>query len=103
MRKLLKITAENYSFVTVVEDIRKYLNKKTHDNFIDMKRSYLLFLDKATLCTPYYQHVIEICNFSVVYPIDGLRYDFSQEASKQVNARLIKFKRDLQNDCTIRK
>ena len=28
------------------------------------------------------------------YSIDGLRYDFSQEASKQVNARLIKFKRD---------
>lgn len=65
MRKLLKLTAENYSFTAVVEDIRKYLNKKTHDNFIDMKRSYLLFLDKATLCTPYYQHVIEICNFSV--------------------------------------
>lgn len=28
------------------------------------------------------------------YSIDGLRYDFSQEASKQVNARLVKFKRD---------
>lgn len=65
MSKLLKITAENYSFSAVVESIRKYFNDKTFDNFIELKRNYLLFLDKATLCTPYYQHVIEICNFSV--------------------------------------
>ena len=29
-----------------------------------------------------------------VYSIDGIRYDFSSEVSKQVNARLVKFKRD---------
>ena len=29
-----------------------------------------------------------------VYPIDGLRYDFSSSAYKKVNARLVKFRRD---------
>lgn len=29
-----------------------------------------------------------------VYPVDGLRYDFSSDASKKINARLIKFRRD---------
>ena len=29
-----------------------------------------------------------------VYPVDGLRYDFSSDVSKKINARLIKIKRD---------